>query len=105
MLEAFDRGAHVRVLTEDRFNLYSRGQTGDFIDRLPDAVDDRDRVGVPLFHHGNVNRALAIDAHDVLLNLRSILDVADVAHQHRRLAAPDFHRYVVNRGRVVDHAV
>src|SRR5579863_8246802 len=105
MLEAFDRGAHVSVLAEDRVDVHARGQARDLFYRVRDAVHDRDGISVALFHHGDVHRALAVDAHDVLLNLRRVLGVTDVAEQDRLLAGADLDRYLVNRGRVVDHAV
>ena len=49
------------------------------------AVDDGDGVGIAaLLEHRQIDRALAVDAHDVVLDLGGICGVAHVVHQHRR---------------------
>ena len=50
-------------------------------DRVLDAVHDRNRVGVAaLLQHRQIDRRLAVHAHDVVLDLLRVLGVADVAH-------------------------
>ena len=55
--------------------------------RVLDAVHHRDGVGVAaLLQHRHVDRALAVHAHDVGLDLLRVLGVADIGDAHRRLA-------------------
>jgi hypothetical protein len=47
------------------------------------AIDDRDSVAVAaLLEDGNIDGALSIDAHDVILERARIHGLADVRHQH-----------------------
>ena len=46
--------------------------------------DDGDGVAVAaLLEDGNVDRALPIDAHDVVLQRAGVFRLADIGHQHR----------------------
>ena len=55
--------------------------------RVLDAVHDRDGVGIAaLLQHRQIDRWLAVHAHDIGLNLVRIQRLADVLHQHRRVA-------------------
>ena len=74
-------------------------------DQILHAVDDRDRVGVAaLLHHRQVDRRLAVDGHDVVLDLMGVLGAADVAHGHRR-AADGLQRNAVDVGNRAELAV
>ena len=57
-----------------------------------------------LLEDGHVDRALAVDAHDVVLQGAGIHRLADVAHQHRRVAHR-LERHLVHRLRVGKLAV
>ena len=82
--------ADVARLVEDRVELHAIRQAEDLRQQGLHAIDHRDGVGAALLQHGDVHRALAVDAHDVLLDLRGVFGVADVADQHRRSPAPVF---------------
>src|SRR6267143_7328499 len=48
-----------------------------------DTVDHRDGVGISsLFHYGEVNRFLSIDANSIDLNLLSILSASNITHEN-----------------------
>src|SRR5579859_2781641 len=54
------------------------------LDGLLNAIDDRDGVGVAaLLQNGDVNRALSIDAHDVVLQRSPVDGVTHVRDKHR----------------------
>ena len=62
--------------------------------RLLDAVDDRERRGVAVLDDAEQDRALAVRAHDVLLHQRSVADLADVLQEDRG-AVHDLDRNIV----------
>ena len=83
--QVFNRAFDENGLIEDHFrdqkfrHIYKAGH------RLFYPVNDRDRVRVAaLFENGQINGALAINAHNTGLNLRSVCGVPDVAHEHGR---------------------
>jgi hypothetical protein len=64
------------------------------------AVNDGDRVAVSaLLEDRHVDGALAVDAHDVVLQRAGILRLADVGHQNRRVA-DRLERHLVHRVRI-----
>ena len=74
-------------------------------DQILHAVDDGDGVGVAaLLHHRQVDRRLAVDGHDVVLDLVAVLGAADVAHRDRR-SADGLQRDAVDVGNGAELAV
>src|SRR4029077_14894404 len=68
----------------------------EMLEGIGDAIDHGDGVRVAaLFENRQVDRGLAIHAHDVGLNSLGVHGLADVAHQHRGLAN-GFERHAVN---------
>ena len=97
--------AHENRLVEDHLGDQLLGHVQQVGDDLLDAVDHRDGVGVAaLFEHRQIDRGLAVDAHLVVLDLRGVLRLAHVAHQHRGLAHR-FERHQVDVLHGIDLAV
>jgi hypothetical protein len=86
--QVLDRLADEDGLVEDDVRHELLRDVGEARDRLLDAVDDRDRVGVAsLFEDGQVDRALPVHADDVRLDRVGVGRVTHVANQDR--GAPD----------------
>ena len=63
------------------------GNISEFCDGLADAIDHGDSIGVAtLLQHGQIDRALPIDANYVALNCGGIFGAADIANTDGRLA-------------------
>jgi len=105
MFQRIDGLSDVGCLAEDRVEPYPLRHPGDLRQHAFDAVDDRDGVGAALLENRDVDRTLSVDAHDVLLDLGSVLGVANVAHVNGLLPFPNLDRNVVDIIRVVDHRV
>ena len=64
-----------------------RGNISKRLDRLSDAVHDRDCVGIPsLLQDGDVHGLLPVHAHDVVLQKRAVNRFSDIGDEHGLLA-------------------
>src|SRR5208283_5588291 len=96
MNQIFNGVAHEDGLVEDNFRHELPGYIKQVSDRILDAVHDRDGVRVTtLFQHRQINRWLAVHAHDVVLDFRTVHGVADIADEHGSVAN-GFQRHLVD---------
>ena len=100
--QVFDRGADEDRLVEDHLGDQFFRNVDQVRDGFLDAIDDRDRIGVPaLLEDRKINRGLAVDPHNVGLDRRRILDLADIPEQDRGIA-DGLDRELVHIGDMVD---
>jgi hypothetical protein len=81
--QLFQRQLHKHRLIEDDRCLKLRWNVDELLDRLLHSIDDGDGVAVAaLFEDGNIDRALAVDADDVVLQSARIDGVSDISNQN-----------------------
>ena len=103
--QIFNRVTHEDGLIKHHFGHEFFRHINQMRDRVIDAVHHRDGVRVAaLFQHGQINRRLTVHAHDVILDLRTVHRVADIADEHRSIAN-GFQRHAVDVFQVVNLAV
>ncbi len=95
MDHVFDRGAHEHRLIEIHRQLQSLG--GDRLgvrQRLPHGIDHRDGGSRRVLQDRQKACALSVDADDISLLGEAVVDLGDIAEQHRN-AFPDADRKCV----------
>ena len=82
MNDVVDRALHEHRLVEVELQFESlRGGFLNLRHDVADRFDDGDRGGIRVLQDAHIARALAVDAHDVLLGCEAVADLGDIA-QH-----------------------
>ena len=86
--DVVDRALHEHRLVEVELELEALRRRGlDLRQDVADRLDHGDRRGVRVLQDVHVARALAVDAHGVLLGGEAVADLGDVAERHRQAVA------------------